>query len=153
MGDFDGDGYADLVETYSCAYGQTCPYLQRPQLWRNWGAGDWVKTDEGQLTQDVSEGIDLAVADFDLDGVLDIFVANRVAVGHRNAVPLPTNGFYKYTRPGTTAIGASTGSPSWSKLTGQDSTSGQLLATRSASFFTAAADLNGDGASATLDLK
>jgi hypothetical protein len=78
-GDFDNDGFEDLFVTY---YGQN-------HLYRNTGKGSFVDvTEAAGLKQDQRWSTGCAFVDYDLDGKLDLFVANYV-VFQKDEVPLP----------------------------------------------------------------
>jgi len=68
-GDYDNDGYLDLFVVN--------PNL-RNFLYRNNGDGTFTKITNGPVVNDIGNGHGCAWADYDNDGYLDLFVANRL---------------------------------------------------------------------------
>jgi hypothetical protein len=78
-GDFDNDGFEDLFVTY---YG-------RNYLYRNTGKGSFTdETEAAGLLQERRWSSGCAFVDYDLDGKLDLFIANYV-VFEKETMPLP----------------------------------------------------------------
>ena len=79
VGDYDNDGFDDLFVTY---YGQN-------RLYRNTGKGTFEDvTDAAGLAQETRWGTGCAFVDYDLDGKLDLFVANYINFD-KDRIPLP----------------------------------------------------------------
>jgi enediyne biosynthesis protein E4 len=79
VGDYDNDGFDDLFVTY---YGQN-------HLYHNNGKGGFVDvTEAAGLKQETRWSTGCAFLDYDLDGKLDLFIANYV-VFDKERIPLP----------------------------------------------------------------
>src|SRR5207247_7808684 len=79
VGDYDNDGFDDLFVTY---YGQN-------HLYRNNGKSDFVDvTEAAGLKQETRWSTGCAFLDYDLDGKVDLFIANYV-VFDKERIPLP----------------------------------------------------------------
>ena len=68
-GDYDNDGYIDLFVSNASG--------QRNFLYRNSGGGTFEKITAGNIVSDGGDSIGCAWGDYDNDGFLDLFVANR----------------------------------------------------------------------------
>ena len=68
-GDYDNDGYIDLFVSNASG--------QRNFLYRNSGGGSFEKITAGNIVSDGGDSIGCAWGDYDNDGFLDLFVANR----------------------------------------------------------------------------
>lgn len=81
VGDYDNDGFDDLFVTY---YGQN-------HLYRNTGKGSFIDvTEAAGLKQETRWSTGCAFVDYDLDGKLDLFIANYV-VFEKEKIPLPVS--------------------------------------------------------------
>ena len=69
-GDYDNDGYLDLYVSNASG--------QRNFLYRNNGDGTFGKIATGNIVTDGGDSIGCAWGDYDNDGFLDLFVANRL---------------------------------------------------------------------------
>jgi hypothetical protein len=79
VGDYDNDGFDDLFVTY---YGQN-------HLYHNTGKGTFEDvTKAAGLQQETRWGTGCAFVDYDLDGKLDLFVANYINF-EKDRIPLP----------------------------------------------------------------
>src|SRR5579864_3858532 len=79
VGDFDNDGFDDLFVTY---YGQN-------HLYRNLGNGSFADvTESAGLKQEKRWSTGCAFVDYDLDGKVDLFIANYV-IFEKEEIPLP----------------------------------------------------------------
>ena len=79
VGDFDNDGFDDLFVTY---YGQN-------HLYRNLGNGSFADvTESAGLRQEKRWSTGCAFVDYDLDGKVDLFIANYI-VFEKEEIPLP----------------------------------------------------------------
>ncbi len=79
VGDYDNDGFDDLFVTY---YGQN-------RLYHNTGKGTFEDvTKTAGLEQETRWGTGCAFVDYDLDGKLDLFVANYINFD-KERIPLP----------------------------------------------------------------
>lgn len=68
-GDYDNDGYLDLFVWN--------PNFTGNRLFRNRGDGTFEAAEAGSVTRDLGDSYAAAWADYDNDGFLDLFVANR----------------------------------------------------------------------------
>jgi hypothetical protein len=68
-GDYDNDGHMDLFVANGGGLNNA--------LYRNNGAGIFTKVKEGALVNDGGQSVSCAWGDYDNDGYLDLFVANR----------------------------------------------------------------------------
>ncbi len=136
--DYDGDGWLDLIVTNFCSDYNT--------LYRNVPAG------EGRLFEDATDRAGLgAIAydrvcwgvgfrDFDLDGVLDLFLS----AGHVYATPDPWMRIFGGTYEQTPRLLLGTGPPRY-RFRDASGESGPAFRTRGLGRAAAFADLDGDG--------
>ena len=100
IADIDGDGFADLFEvaycggsrpyTEPCRSGEmisTCPPLQfeaeRDRVWKSRGDGTMEDVSDPWLNEHTAgRGLGLIVGDLDVQGGLEVFVANDMTVNH-----------------------------------------------------------------------
>jgi len=90
VGDYDGDGWTDLVTT-SFAGGE--------RLYRNTGTSFIDVTEESGLGGSPRWGTSAGFSDFDGDGDLDLYVVRYVEYGLDPALPCTLNGRHTYCSP------------------------------------------------------
>jgi len=97
-GDYDNDGYLDLF----------IPNLgQKNFLYHNNGDGTFTKITTGSIANDIGNSVACAWGDYDNDGFLDLFVANR---GRQKNFLYHNNGDGTFTRIATGSIVTDAGS-------------------------------------------
>ena len=102
-GDYDNDGYLDLFVVNPTA---------RNFLYHNNGDGSFTKITNGPVVTDIGNGHGCGWADYDNDGFLDLFVANRLGVNflyHNNG----NGSFTRVTNSVTTTEAADAFSAAW----------------------------------------
>ena len=104
--DYDGDGLPDLFTPVGWGNG-----FERNQLFRGLGSGRFLSVTIGPVGQEMTEGISAAWADFNRDGILDLFVAN-LATDPTSSKPIrntlylgqPGGTFVRWRPPGFEAV-------------------------------------------------
>jgi hypothetical protein len=87
LADFDGDGFLDIFFSNGGVWGE--PYAN--DLFRNTGTGDFVRQSLGDAVAEVSYSMTSAFADYDNDGLLDLFVVKASGNGANRYTANPSS--------------------------------------------------------------